>query len=136
MYDAVLAGGISPLWMGAASIISWAIIAYSAIGPGAVADVMQSRAQERVKASQANVILSAEPLMAALLGVLILGETLPLAAAGANDAPVRSVRLYVPPVRSVRLYVSAFFLARLGATVGQASLKALRGCAERTQASC
>ena len=128
MYDAVLAGGISPLWMGAASIISWAIIAYSAIGPGAVADVMQSRAQEKVKASQANVILSAEPLMAALLGVLILGETLPLAAAGAN--------LTHPPARSVRLYVSAFLLARLGATVGRASLKALRVCAERTQASC
>lgn len=81
-YDAFYAGGFGPLWVGATSIAAWAILAYSAVGPGAVADVMQNQAQEKVKASQANVILSSEPLMAALLGVLILGETLPLAAAG------------------------------------------------------
>jgi len=81
VYDAIVGGSVTALWAGAASVTAWMIIAYSAIGPGAVADVMQAQAQEKVKASQANVILSAEPLMAALLGVLILGETLPAAAA-------------------------------------------------------
>jgi len=81
VYDASVGGSVVALWAGAASVAAWLIIAYSAIGPGAVADVMQAQAQEKVKASQANVILSAEPLFAALLGVLILGETLPAAAA-------------------------------------------------------
>eukprot|EP00960_Hanusia_phi_P055628 763019-Hanusia_phi.AAC.1 len=57
---------------GAGSLTAWIILLFSAIGPGAIADVMQARAQEKnlltvyfkVKASEANVILSAEPLWA------------------------------------------------------------------------
>lgn len=49
---------------GFGSVMSIAVLIYSAIGPGAVADVMQSVAQTKVSASEANVILSSEPLWA------------------------------------------------------------------------
>mmetsp|Transcript_4452 Transcript_4452/g.16250 ORF Transcript_4452/g.16250 Transcript_4452/m.16250 type:complete len:344 (+) Transcript_4452:816-1847(+) len=80
--DAVKAVGagqtVSSLWPGAGSLTAWIILLFSAVGPGAIADVMQARAQEKVKASQANVILSAEPLWAALFGLVLLGEKLPM----------------------------------------------------------
>jgi drug/metabolite transporter (DMT)-like permease len=54
-YDASrVVGGMWALWPAAGSLLPLAIICYSAIGPGAVADVMQSRAQEKVKASQVS----------------------------------------------------------------------------------
>ena len=42
-YDALV--GSVTLWAGAASLLAWAIITYSAVFPGAVADVIQSQAQ-------------------------------------------------------------------------------------------
>lgn len=53
------------LWPGlTGSFVGLAVLAFSAIGPGAIADVMQSQAQQKVSASEANVILSSEPLWA------------------------------------------------------------------------
>jgi hypothetical protein len=42
-YDALF--GNVALWAGAASLVAWLIITYSAVFPGAIADVIQSRAQ-------------------------------------------------------------------------------------------
>jgi drug/metabolite transporter (DMT)-like permease len=47
---------------------------YSAMGPGTIADVLQQQGQKQLSASEANVILSMEPVFAALCAWLILGE--------------------------------------------------------------
>lgn len=62
------------LWPGVASGAAWAALAYSALVPGALADVLQARAQARVSAAEASVLLAAEPLWTALLGAACLGE--------------------------------------------------------------
>ncbi|KAG7356814.1 EamA-like transporter family protein [Nitzschia inconspicua] len=49
-------------------------ILYSAVGPGTVADVLQQQGQKEVSASEANVILSLEPVFTALCAWAILGE--------------------------------------------------------------
>lgn len=68
--------GAAALWPGWTSAVAWAALAYSAVVPGALADVMQARGQSRVGAAEAQVLLSAEPLWTALLSVCLLGETL------------------------------------------------------------
>jgi drug/metabolite transporter (DMT)-like permease len=59
---------------GWANLLSWLALAYSAIGPGTVADILQQKAQKNVSASEANIWLSLEPVFAALFGFLLLGE--------------------------------------------------------------
>lgn len=54
----------------------WALIAFSAIIPGCVADLTQAKGQETVSASESSVILAGEPLFAALFGAIFLGEFL------------------------------------------------------------
>ena len=71
---AVVSKPMSLLWPGVFSLVAWACLAFSAVGPGAVGDVLQSQAQDKVDASQANVLLSSEPLFAALLAMVLLGE--------------------------------------------------------------
>lgn len=44
--------------------------------PGALADVFQALGQAQVNATEAQVLLSLEPLFAAVLGLLIIGETM------------------------------------------------------------
>jgi drug/metabolite transporter (DMT)-like permease len=56
--------------------IIWLLIAFSAVIGGYLADVVQAKGQESVSASETQVILSGEPLFAALLGGLFLGEVL------------------------------------------------------------
>ena len=56
--------------------IIWLLIAFSAIVGGYLADVVQAKGQESVSASETQVILSGEPLFAALLGAVFLGEVL------------------------------------------------------------
>lgn len=51
-----------------------AVLAYSAWGPGTIADVLQQQGQKHVSASEANIILSLEPISAALCAWLLLGE--------------------------------------------------------------
>jgi len=63
------------LWLGYASgATAWLLLFYSALGPGTLADVIQQKGQAAVTASEANVILSMEPLFTALLGRVLLGE--------------------------------------------------------------
>jgi drug/metabolite transporter (DMT)-like permease len=60
-------------------LVAWGALWYSALGPGMLADVLQQQGQKHVSASEANVILSMEPVFAALCATLLLGEvtTLP-----------------------------------------------------------
>lgn len=62
------------LWAGWNDWISWIFIFYSALGPGALADIIQQKGQAIVCAAEANVILSLEPVFTACLGLLFLGE--------------------------------------------------------------
>ena len=68
------AAAAAQLWPGAASGAAWAALAYSALVPGALADVLQARGQAKVSAAEASVLLAAEPLWTALLGAACLGE--------------------------------------------------------------
>lgn len=54
---------------------AWFWLGMSAIGPGALADVLQQRGQQHVSAAEANVILSTESVFSAVCGFLLLGET-------------------------------------------------------------
>jgi drug/metabolite transporter (DMT)-like permease len=62
------------LWLGWTNWVAWALIFYSALGPGTVADVIQQKGQATVSASVANIVLSMEPLFTAILGRVLLGE--------------------------------------------------------------
>jgi drug/metabolite transporter (DMT)-like permease len=94
------------LWPGWRSAVAWGVLAYSAIVPGALADVLQARGQARVGAAEAQVLLGAEPLWTAVLGMALLSERLGAAgwagaslivaavllASGAADAAVARLR--------------------------------------------
>jgi len=62
------------LWIGWKNVAAWLILAYSAIGPGTVADIIQQQGQKEVSASEANIILSLEPVFTAIFGIVLLGE--------------------------------------------------------------
>jgi len=68
--------GASIPWAGWQNWKIWALIAFSAIIPGCVADLTQAKGQESVSASESSVILAGEPLFAALFGAIFLGEFL------------------------------------------------------------
>lgn len=77
--------GWAALWPGWRSGLAWGVLLYSAIVPGAAADVLQARGQVKVAAAEAQVLLGAEPLWTALLGAALLGERLgPPGCAGAS----------------------------------------------------
>eukprot|EP00536_Pseudo-nitzschia_multiseries_P018075 jgi/Psemu1/315437/fgenesh1_kg.2126_\ len=63
-----------PSWMTSSSVV-WIALFFSAIGPGMIADVLQQKAQKIVSPSEANILLSAEPVFATVFAVLLLGET-------------------------------------------------------------
>lgn len=62
------------LWEGYASVKTWLMIAYTALGPGALADILQQKGQSTVTAAEANVILSLEPVFTTTLAMILLGE--------------------------------------------------------------
>jgi drug/metabolite transporter (DMT)-like permease len=62
-------------WLGWGNLTAWALLLYSALGPGTVADVLQQQGRKEVSASETNVILSLEPVFAALCDRLLMGET-------------------------------------------------------------
>ena len=76
-------GALSPsAWAaGGGGAAALALLAYSALGPGAAADVIQQRAQARVPAAEANVLLASEPMWTAVLSFAALSERL-----GAHEA--------------------------------------------------
>jgi len=53
---------VGNLWPGWRSGSAWALLAFSAVGPGAVADLLQQVGQTAVGAAEANVILTSESL--------------------------------------------------------------------------
>lgn len=61
-------------WIGWTNLTAWALLFYSALGPGTVADVLQQQGQSHVTATVANIILSLEPVFTALFGRILLGE--------------------------------------------------------------
>mmetsp|Transcript_104832 Transcript_104832/g.313181 ORF Transcript_104832/g.313181 Transcript_104832/m.313181 type:complete len:447 (-) Transcript_104832:75-1415(-) len=64
------------LWPGFAAPAAWAILLFSAIGPGALGDVWMQHASDRVSAATANVLLAMESLFAAGFAAVLLGERL------------------------------------------------------------
>ena len=62
------------MWAGWRNPLAWLLLLYSAVGPGAIADVLQNVGQTSVTAAEANVILCAEPVFTALCSRVFLGE--------------------------------------------------------------
>ncbi len=62
------------LWSGFQSIPVWILLAYSAVGPGAIADLLQQQGQKDVTASESNIILCMESFFAAVCAFVLLGE--------------------------------------------------------------
>ncbi|KAK1736364.1 drug/metabolite transporter (DMT) family transporter [Skeletonema marinoi] len=67
-------GTLLQLWSGFQSIPVWIILAYSAVGPGAIADLLQQQGQKEVTASESNIILCMESIFAAVCAFTLLGE--------------------------------------------------------------
>jgi len=65
---------VADLWRGYGEFKAWALLFFSAIGPGALADVLQQIGQKEVSASEANIILCCEPVFTAILARFLLGE--------------------------------------------------------------
>ena len=65
---------VGSLWTGWRSLSAWGLLLFSAIGPGALADVLQQLGQSKVSAAEANVILCAEPIFTAVCARILLGE--------------------------------------------------------------
>ena len=59
---------------GAWTPLALLVVAYCALIPGALADVLQQRAQAAIHAAEASIVLSSEPIWAALLAAPVLGE--------------------------------------------------------------
>ena len=65
---------LSSLWTGWNSPIVWLLLIYSAIGPGAVADLLQQKGQKETSASESNIILCLESVFATICAFVLLGE--------------------------------------------------------------
>lgn len=62
------------LWEGWRDPIALGILFYTALSSGAISDILQQKGQAHVSAAESNVILSLEPVFAALLGLAFLAE--------------------------------------------------------------
>ena len=67
-------GTLLQLWEGFQSIKVWFLLAWSAAGPGAIADLLQQQGQKEVTASESNIILCTESIFAAVSAFTFLGE--------------------------------------------------------------
>ena len=70
------AGVVAAPWAGWANPVAWAVLLFTAVVPGYLADVCQAKGQESVSASESQVLLAGEPLFAAVFGAALLGESL------------------------------------------------------------
>lgn len=61
-------------WVGWTNLLAWALLFYSALGPGMCADILQQKGQASTSATVSNIILSLEPAFAAVFGRVLLGE--------------------------------------------------------------
>ena len=64
----------SVLWAGGFSAGLWAAVVYSAVGPGALANLLQMKGQRTVPAAEAQVIFATTPVFNAVISVGFLGE--------------------------------------------------------------
>ena len=64
----------SVLWAGGFSAGVWAAVVYSAVGPGALANLLQMKGQRTVPAAEAQVIFATTPVFNAVISVGFLGE--------------------------------------------------------------
>ena len=71
----VLWSGASSGLVGASSVAVWGAVAYSALAPGALANVLQTRGQSTVPAAEAQLIFATTPVFNAALAAMALGET-------------------------------------------------------------
>lgn len=65
----------SVLWSGAAAVSVWSAVGYSALAPGALANVLQTRGQAIVPPEEAQLIFATTPVFNAVVASLVLGET-------------------------------------------------------------
>ena len=75
-YGACWASSASVEVSGAWTPLALLVVAYCALVPGALADVLQQRAQAAIHAAEASIVLSSEPIWATLLAAPVLGEGL------------------------------------------------------------
>ena len=68
--------GVAAPWAGWQNPAAWAVLIFTAVVPGYFADVCQAKGQESVGASESQVLLAGEPLFAAVMGAVLLGESL------------------------------------------------------------
>ena len=64
----------SVLWAGGFDAGLWAAVVYSAVGPGALANLLQMKGQRIVPAAEAQVIFATTPVFNAAMSVAFLGE--------------------------------------------------------------
>ena len=69
--SASAAGGFG----GASAVAVWGAVAYSALAPGALANVLQTRGQSAVPAAEAQLIFATTPVFNAAVAAAALGET-------------------------------------------------------------
>lgn len=62
------------LWPGWRSGVAWAILIYTAFGPGILADLIQQKGQASTGPTESNLILCMESVFTAILGRVLLGE--------------------------------------------------------------
>jgi len=67
---------LQSMWLGWRDLRAWGLLVFSAVGSGALAGVLQQKGQATLSASEANIILSCEPIWAGLCAWLLLGELL------------------------------------------------------------
>ena len=60
---------------GASAVAVWGAVAYSALAPGALANVLQTRGQSAVPAAEAQLIFATTPVFNAAVAAAALGET-------------------------------------------------------------
>ena len=60
---------------GAAAVSVWSAVGYSALAPGALANVLQTRGQAIVPPEEAQLIFATTPVFNAVVASLVLGET-------------------------------------------------------------
>ena len=67
-------GGIMSLWQGWQNLAAWALLFYSAMAPGILADVLHQIGQKKLSPSNASVILSMEPIFSSICAMIVLDE--------------------------------------------------------------
>jgi drug/metabolite transporter (DMT)-like permease len=66
------AQGLWPGWR--QNPVAWAVLVFSAIGPGALASVLMQKGQKELSAAEATVILCGEPVFTAICAYIFMGE--------------------------------------------------------------